>query len=389
LFSLALKNIVIFGSTGSIGKNCLEVVSRFPDRFKVLGLSAKSNIELLAQQALKFKVAAVAIADENYYLELKKSLPSNLKVFSGAEGIAGLLDYQVPIQLVVNAMVGFAGLFPSLKVLEKGITLALANKESLVAAGKIVLEAAHRNRALLLPIDSEHSAIFQCLLGEERSTIDKLILTASGGPFLDYAPEEFSKITPEQALKHPNWDMGPRITIDSATLANKGFEVIEAHYLFNIAPERIEVVIHRQSLIHSLVRFSDGSYKSQLSAPDMRLPIQFALTYPERLPSPYGNIDFSRSIALDFQPVPENKFPCLKLAHKALKQGGVAPAVLNAADETAVEAFLQKRITFDRIPALIAQALEKAPVMPSPTLEDIFKVDKEVRLHLTQIIENW
>lgn len=380
------KNIIIFGSTGSIGKSCLEVISRFPHRFKVVGLSAKDNFRMLAEQAEKFGVPAVVIGNPIYYNDLKSLLSSGISVSAGIENIPSLLESAPPVHLVVNAMVGAAGLIPTIKTLEKGITLALANKESLVAAGRIVLKTARQYNVRLLPIDSEHSAIFQCLLGEDSAKIDRLILTASGGPFLDTPYEDFQNITPQRALKHPNWEMGSRITIDSATMANKGFEVIEAHWLFDIPPDRIEVVIHRQSIVHSMVRFSDGSYIAQMGTPDMRLPIQFALTYPERLSSPYCRLDFNLPFSLDFQPVPEDKFPCLGLAYEALGKGGLAPAALNAADETAVSAFLRGKIGLKRIPELIAEALKQVPENPEPSIEEILDADREARLFVDSLI---
>ena len=389
------KNIVIFGSTGSIGRNCLEVASRYPGRFKIAGLAAGDNYQLLARQAEEFGVEAVVIGNENHYSALREALPSTIKVSAGESEIPGLLQNNSKIGLAVNAMVGAAGLAPSLAVLREGITLALANKESLVAGGALVLKTAGENNAELLPIDSEHSAIFQCLLGEDRKTISSLILTASGGPFADTPLEEFPSITPERALKHPNWDMGARITIDSATMVNKGLEVIEAKWLFDITPEKIQVVIHRQSIVHSMVRFDDGSYLAQMGAPDMRLPIQFALTYPERLPSPYCELDFGNPIALDFQPVPEQKFPGLTLAYQALHRGGIYPAALNAADETAVAAFLEKKIGFDAIPNLIGSALEsiesnvELSAASEYSLDDILRVDKTVRRLVENEIRNY
>ena len=370
---------MIFGSTGSIGRNCLEVVSRFYDRFKVVGLAAKNDFQLLAEQAHKFHPEAVAIGNREHHSTLGELLSPAVTLYSGEEELPRLIQDVSPIDLVVNAMVGAAGLIPTIRTLEKGINLALANKESLVAGGEIVLRTAEEHGAALLPIDSEHSAIFQCLLGEDRSTIDELILTASGGPFLKTSLRDFPGITPEMALKHPNWDMGPRITIDSATMVNKGLEVIEARWLFNIHPERIKVVIHPQSVVHSMVRFTDGSYLAQMGAPDMRLPIQFALTYPERLPSPYCRLDFTSPISLDFQPVPREKFSGLELAYRALEMGGLAPAVLNAADEAAVSAFLQNRISFDRIAHIIESALNWFEPTLHPSVEDILKIDKETR----------
>lgn len=380
------KNIVIFGSTGSIGVNSLEVVSRFPDRFKVVGLSANNNYKLLAEQAEKFNVKSVNIANKEHYSDLKSLLPLNMTVSAGKENIPELLDSGEKIDIVINAMVGSAGLLPSLRTLEKGITLALANKESLVAGGEIVIATAKENNAVIIPIDSEHSAIFQCLNGEERKSVAKIILTASGGPFIDTPLDEFASITPEQALKHPNWDMGSRITIDSATMANKGFEVIEAKWLFDIEPENIEVTVHRQSIVHSMVRFIDGSYIAQMGMPDMRLPIQYALTYPERLESPYCSLDFTAQFSLDFRPVDMKRYPCLKLAFRALKEGGTAPAVLNAADETAVSAFLQGNISFIGIAECIETALDKIENIQNPDIDTILQADMEARMFVESFV---
>jgi len=381
------KNLIIFGSTGSIGKNCLEVVSRFQDRFKIIGLAANNNYELLAEQAAKFKASSVLITNAEHQHQLRKLLPNSVMLFAGMASLPEFLSEVDKPDLVVNAMVGSAGLIPTLETLKSGIDLALANKESLVAAGELVINTASNNNANLIPIDSEHNAIFQCLTGEDKSNVDRLILTASGGPFLDAQLADFGKITPEEALKHPTWDMGDRITIDSATMMNKGFEVIEARWLFGISGERIDVTIHRQSIVHSMVRFNDGSYIAQMGAPDMRLPIQFALTFPERLSSPYCELDFSKSFDLSFQPPPKEKFPCLELAYQAMQSGGIAPAVLNAADEAAVKAFLRHKIKFTQIPKLIEIALNEMGNEGYSTVDEILKADKETRRYLYYLLE--
>ena len=378
------------GSTGSIGRNCIEVVERYPDRFEIVGLSAWNNWKLLAKQAEGHGVKCVLIGDRRLYTTISNELSPRIGLFSG-DDTTGLIDAAGEVDLVVNAMVGAAGLKPSLEALERGITLALANKESLVAGGALMVKTLAESKAELLPIDSEHSAIFQCLLGEDRKTIHSLILTASGGPFVDMPFTEFATITPASALKHPNWEMGPRITIDSATMVNKGLEVIEARWLFDIPPEKIQVVIHRQSIIHSMVRFDDGSYLAQMGAPDMRLPIQFALTYPERLPSPYCELDLEKQFSLDFLPVPIEKYPGLALAFEALRRGGLFPAVLNAADETAVAAFLQGKIKFTEIPVMIEKAMEYLDKQQSFSrkselvLDDIMAVDSEIREFTAQL----
>ena len=376
--SVPRKGIIIFGSTGSIGRNCLEVAARFPDRFRIAGISGCSNLKLLAEQARRFDILLVAVGTDKTG-ELKNMLDSRVRLFAGEDGLLEMLEYPDGIDLVVNGLVGATGLKPTLRTLEKGIDLALANKESLVMAGRMVFDIAGRTGAKLIPIDSEHSAIFQCLLGEERSTVAELILTASGGPFFKTPIEELRAVTPERAMRHPNWSMGARITIDSATMLNKGLEVIEAHWLFNIPQEHIDVVIHPQSIVHSMVRFKDGSYIAQMGAPDMRLPIQFALTYPERLDSPYCRLDFSKLLKLEFHPAPMDKFPCLGLAYGALEQGGVAPVVLNAADEQAVSAFIDRRIGFMDIPSVIERTLEKLSGSEYPDLEEIMAVDREAR----------
>jgi len=367
------------------------VAARYPERFNVTGLAARNNYELLARQAEEFSVEAIVIGNETHFSDLKKITPTGIDLFAGEKEIPALINSGTKIDLAVNSMVGAAGLAPSLAVLEHGITLALANKESLVAGGALILKTAAETGAKLLPIDSEHSAIFQCLLGEDRKTISNLILTASGGPFVDTPIEKFPSITPEMALKHPNWNMGARITVDSATMVNTGLEVIEAKWLFDITPDKIDVVIHRQSIVHSMVRFDDGSYLAQMGAPDMRLPIQFALTYPERLSSPYCKLDFGNPFALNFQPVPEEKFPGLLLAYEALQKGGVYPAALNAADETAVAAFLNKKIGFERIPQLIESALESIESnvdlngVSEFSLQDILRTDKYIREYVRDL----
>jgi len=364
----------------------------YPDRFQAVGLTAGKDYTRLAEQAANYNPSAIAIASNEASRNLRKSLPQRIKIAGGGDTIEWLLEECGKVDLVVNAMVGAAGLKPSLEVLKRGITLALANKESLVAGGALVLKTQAAGQARLLPIDSEHSAIFQCLLGEDHNTIRELILTASGGPFLETPIEDFSRITPQMALKHPNWQMGARITIDSATMVNKGLEVIEAHWLFGIPAPRIKVVIHRQSIIHSMVRFDDGSYLAQMGAPDMRLPIQFALTYPERLYSPYCDLDFDQAFNLSFQPVPLEKFPGLNLAFRALEKGGLFPAALNAADETAVTAFLNGKIGFTQIPFLIEKALEwldknaNIPNLSEYSLQDILLVDQEIRQYVETAI---
>ena len=379
------KNICILGSTGSIGKNSLEVIARFPDRFRAASLTTNSNIDLLEEQIARFKPARVAVLNEDAAMKLKQRLNGTVTLFVGAEGLqelAGLEDSDT----VINSLVGFAGLKPTIEAIKKGKTIALANKETLVVAGEVITSLVKKHNAALVPIDSEHSAILQCLEGEDRNSVARLILTASGGPFLHLDKSGFETITVEAALKHPNWNMGNKVTIDSATLVNKGMEVIEAHWLFNLPAEKIDVVIHPQSIIHSMVEFVDGSVKAQLGVPDMKLPIQYALSYPERLPADHRRIDFVKLREMTFFKPDTDKFPCLKFAYEALKKGGTAPAILNAANEIAVEFFLNKTIRFTDIPRLIGKALETIAVERAATLEAIIETDRSTREFVTSLI---
>lgn len=374
-----MKNIAVLGSTGSIGKNTLEVVRNlnrngFPVTVKYL--SANSNFELLAQQIEEFKPKAAVIFDKSAYLKLKeRSLKHKCEILCGQEGvneIAGRDDFE----LVVNALVGFSGLVPTIEAINNGKDIALANKESLVVAGSLIYSMLARSKTKLLPIDSEHSAILQCLLGEEEKSVDKLILTASGGPFKDTEVSQLENVSVEEALNHPNWKMGNKITIDSATLMNKGFEIIEAKWLFNIEVSCIEVLIHPQSIIHSMVEFSDGSVKAQLGVPDMKVPIQYALTYPKRIKSDFPRIDFKSLKNLTFEKPDFRKFECLSLAYEVIKSGGTYPVVLNGANEAAVDLFLNRRIKFLDIPALIRSALDKHTDGAKPDLENIIEIDR-------------
>jgi 1-deoxy-D-xylulose-5-phosphate reductoisomerase len=358
-------NLALLGSTGSIGRQALEVVASLPGRFRVLALAAGKNQDLLAQQVARWQPEMVALEG-----------PCLAGVFRRAslEEIAA----HPAVDLVVVATSGKAGLSPTLAALRAGKRVALANKEVLVMAGEIVMREARPGQ--LLPVDSEHSALWQCLVGEERENIARLVLTASGGPFLRLPLEELARITPEQALAHPTWRMGKKVTVDAATLMNKGFEAIEAHWLFGIPYERIEVLVHPQSLVHSLVEFVDGSVKAQIAPPDMRLPIQYALTYPQRLENPHlPRLDWKKFSSLIFEPPNLEHFPCLKLALEAGRVGGTLPAVLSAADEVAVELFLCRRILFDAIPRLVEKALESHRPIPHPSLEQILDADKSGR----------
>lgn len=370
-----MKNIVLLGSTGSIGQSALAVMRRFPDRCRVLALSANTNGALLAAQARLFHPQFVAIVDPAAACEIREDLPAGTRLLVGAEGVLQLAQL-AEADLVINAIVGSAGLMPSLTAIEAGQTLALANKETLVMAGALIMQKAQERGVEILPIDSEHSAIKQCLSSGRREEIRRLILTCSGGPFLKTAAAEFDRITVAQALNHPTWNMGKKVTIDSATLMNKGLEIIEAHHLFGIPEEQIEVVVHPQSLVHSFVEFIDGSVMAQLGIPDMKIPLQYALFYPERLASDNGAFCLTRFQSLDFEEPDQEKFRCLALAREALKKGGTAPTVLNASDEYAVDAFLQEEIGFNEIPLVIAEVLQAHQVKTSPALEEILAADE-------------
>ncbi|MDI6765934.1 MAG: 1-deoxy-D-xylulose-5-phosphate reductoisomerase [Bacteroidota bacterium] len=372
-------NICILGSTGSIGKSSLEVIANFPNRFRVVCLSAHKNTELLSHQVERFKPKVVALHDHHAGIDLENTMNGKLKVFSGENGIIELIK-QPDIDIVINSLVGFSGLQPTIEAIKLGKTIALANKETLVVAGEIITKLSKKYNARIVPIDSEHSALLQCLAGENPKNIAKLILTASGGPFLNLKKNEFSRVSVKAALNHPNWKMGKKITIDSATLMNKGLEVIEAHWLFNLPTNKIEVLIHPQSIIHSMVEFVDGSIKAQLGMPDMRIPIQYALTYPNRSASQYRRVDFPVLKEMTFSKPDLKKFECLQLAYDAIEMGGTAPAILNAANEVAVDLFLNNKIKFNLIPKLIRGALKQIPIKTSPRLNDIIEVVKETRI---------
>ncbi|MCC6401035.1 MAG: 1-deoxy-D-xylulose-5-phosphate reductoisomerase [Flavobacteriales bacterium] len=373
------KRIAILGSTGSIGTQALEVVREQPARFAVELLTAGRNADLLIEQALAFRPNAVVIGDTARLARVKDALfPHGIKVYGGEEAIAQAVA-MADIDMVLTAMVGYAGLRPTLAAIEAGKPIALANKETLVVAGELVTAAARAKGVNILPVDSEHSAIFQCLVGEWQNPIEKVILTASGGPFRGRTREQLATVTKAQALKHPNWDMGAKITIDSASLMNKGLEAIEAKWLFNLRPEQVEIVVHPQSIVHSLVQFRDGSLKAQLGLPDMKLPIQYALAYPDRLDTSWPRFDFTNYPALTFEPPDLGTFRNLALALDALARGGNAPCVLNAANEVAVELFLQHRIGFLEMSDLIEERLAKATFVPRPTLEDLVASDDETR----------
>ena len=376
-----MKNILILGSTGSIGVNTLEIIRSFPDQFKVAGLSTNSKIDLLEEQITEFNPATVIVGNKLKADELKSRIGNKCEVLSGEEGLMELSsrgDYDI----FVSALVGFAGLAPTIEAIKQKKRIALANKETLVVAGEIIINLCKKFGVDLLPIDSEHSAIFQCLVGEDKKNISKIILTASGGPFLNKQKSELENVSVSEALNHPNWKMGNKITIDSATMMNKGLEIIEAYWLFNLPKDKIEVVIHPQSIIHSMVEYSDGSIKAQLSSPDMKLPILYALTYPERLnyngvPTNLKKIGQLTFFAPDF-----NKFECLKIAYDVIEEGGTAPCILNAANEIAVEKFLNHKIKFTEIPGLIKDALNKIEKHTTKNIETIFECDMLTRKYL-------
>ena len=373
-----MKKVLILGSTGSIGVNTLNVIRNFPDRFKIAALTVNSNTELLIEQVNEFKPELVVVTDETVTKELKKHIPAGCTLLRGAEGLikaASETDYDI----LVGAMVGFAGLPPTIEAIKRGKRIALANKETLVVAGELVMKYCKEFGAEIIPVDSEHSAIYQCLVGENKNDVEKLIITASGGPFLNKDKSFFDKATVDEALNHPNWKMGNKITIDSATMINKGLEVIEAHWLFDLPTEKIDVVIHPQSIIHSMVQFKDGSIKAQMGLPDMKLPIQYALSFPERLENDFQRTDLPALETLNFYKPDFNKFESLKLAFEALETGGTAPCILNAANEVAVEKFLNREIKFSHITLLIQKALEKIGNHQSPGLDTIFECDRATR----------
>ena len=373
------KNIAILGSTGSIGTQTLDVIRANKDKFEVFALTANNNLDLLIEQACEFQPEVVAIANEKLYIQLKEALANQpIKVFAGKDAIAQIVEME-PIDIVLTAMVGYSGLQPTIQAIRARKTIALANKETLVVAGEIICELANEYRTPILPVDSEHSAIFQCLAGEGNNPIEKLILTASGGPFRTKTQKELETVTSAQALKHPNWDMGAKITIDSASMMNKGFEVIEAKWLFGVTPAQIDVVVHPQSIIHSMVQFTDGSVKAQMGVPDMRLPIQYAFTYPERIHSEFPRLDFMTYPELTFEKPDTKRFRNLALAYPAMDMGGNMPCVLNAANEIVVAAFLKDKIGFLQMSDIIERVMQKAAFIKKPVYEDYVLTDEQAR----------
>ncbi len=384
-----MKRISILGSTGSIGRSALDIVLLHKDKFNVIALTAGKNIPLLEKQIRTFTPEVVAVSDAEGALELKRRLGSKFKklqILHGQEGISDIASLE-NIDFVLSAIVGAAGLMPTLSAVRKGRTIGLANKESLVMAGNIVFKEARKYKSRILPVDSEHSAVFQCLQGQKTKSLRKIILTASGGPFA-YCPEkDLKNIKPEEALEHPNWKMGKKITIDSATLMNKGLEVIEAHHLFNLSPEKIEVLIHPQSIVHSMVEFNDRSILAQLSVPDMKGPIAYAMNYPQRLDDVIKNLPLEKIGTLNFMEPDNKKFPCLSYAYEALKEGGTMPSVLNAANEIAVNAFLKGAIGFCDIPVIIKKTMELHTALSDQNIEHILESDRWARKTASEIIQ--
>ncbi len=383
-----MKKISILGSTGSIGRNSLEVIRRNPEKFRIVALAAGRNISELKRQIEEFQPSAVSVIDESHARELKKELPTTagVDILYGSEGyrqVAALPD----AQMVISAMVGASGLMPTLAALEAGKDIALANKETLVMAGKLVLEKAKSKGANLMPVDSEHSAIFQCLSGQRSQGVKRIYLTASGGPFFRFSRERLEKVKPEDALKHPNWSMGNKITVDSATMMNKGLEVIEAKWLFGVDIDQIQVCIHPQSIVHSMVEFIDGSVLAQLGIPDMKIPIAYALSFPERLDYPELSLDLFKAGPLEFFPPDTERFPALALACEAARQGGTMPAVLNAANEIAVEAFLAESLPFLNIAQLVEEVMAAHSSKGSPNIEDILDADAWARRESQKLLK--
>ena len=373
------KRIAILGSTGSIGKQALEVIQAHSNRFEVEVLTADSNADLLIEQAIAYQPNAVVIANEQYYEQVKNALfPHDIKVYAGAVSLEQIVEMST-IDMVLVALVGFSGLKPTWNAVRHKKQIALANKETLVVGGELIMKAAEENVVNIIPVDSEHSAIFQCLAGEWHNEIEQITITASGGPFFGKKAEDLREITPKQALKHPNWTMGNKVSVDSSTLMNKGLEMIEAKWLFDLPPSKIHICVHPQSIVHSLVHFTDGSIKAQWGLPDMRLPIQYALTYPHRLPTDYKRFSFLDYPTLSFFEPDIQTFRCLPLAYHAIEQGGNMPCILNAANEIAVEAFLQGKLQYLHIPAVIEETMQKASFVQTSSIDNFVQTNAEAR----------
>lgn len=380
------KQIAILGSTGSIGTQALQVIEEHPDLYEVYALTANNKVDLLVEQARKFHPEAVVIANEDKYPQLKEALADMpVKVYAGTDALCQIVESR-PIDIVLTAMVGYAGLRPTMNAIKAGKTIALANKETLVVAGELINRLAGEYHTPILPVDSEHSAVFQCL--EMNNPVHKVILTASGGPFRTYTMEQLRTVTKEQALRHPNWHMGAKITIDSASMMNKGFEVIEAKWLFGVRPDQIEVVVHPQSVIHSMVEFEDGAVKAQLGVPDMRLPIQYAFSYPKREPLSGGRLDFSKYNTLTFEKPDTDRFRNLALAYESLHRGGNMPCIVNAANEVVVAAFLKDQISFLGMSDVIEKAMVRVPFIQNPDYADYVETDAETRRIAAELVIN-
>lgn len=379
MVSHSRQKVVILGATGSVGVNTLRVIEQFPERFEVIGLTAYRNVKLLAEQARRFNPGKITVGrrEEAEDLAVSLRMPS-VQIGFGVEDLIEMATLK-DADLVVSSIVGAAGLVPTLAAVNAGKRIALANKETLVMAGRLVMEAAARHGAEIIPVDSEHSAIFQCLAGEDKKKVRRLILTASGGPFYGLTTENMDRVTPEDALRHPQWKMGQKISIDSASLMNKGLEVIEARWLFDIPVDRIQVLVHPQSIVHSMVEFEDGSVLAQMGNPDMRVPISYALSYPDRLGTGLAPLDLVNKGPLTFMPPDQERFPCLSLAYEAINQGGLMPAVLNAANEVAVEAFLDMRLGFLEIAEIIRKTMAEMDVQDYTTVEDVLRADLKAR----------
>ena len=381
------KQLAILGSTGSIGTQTLDVVAEHPDLFEVYTLTANNNVERLIEQAKRFNPDSVVIANEAHYPRLQEALKElPIKVYAGDEAIAQIVE-AAPIDIVVTAMVGYAGLKPTIRAIEAHKTIALANKETLVVAGDLIKQLALDNRAPIIPVDSEHSAIFQCLVGEWDNPIDKIILTASGGPFRELSAEEMKHVTKNDALKHPKWNMGHKITIDSATLMNKGFEMIEAKWLFDVAPKDIEIAVHPQSIVHSMVQFKDGTVKAQLGVQDMRMPIRYALSYPARLESPNSKLTLEQYAKLTFERPDMERFPLLRYAFDAVAEGGNMPCIMNAANEIAVAAFLNDAIDYPSIARIVAETMAHVEFIASPGYEEYVHTNQLARDYAARLIQ--
>ena len=382
------KQIAILGSTGSIGTQALDVIAQHPDRFEVYAITANNNIDLLIEQAIQFLPEVVVVANGLKYLTLKEALKDYpIKIWSGIEAISDVVQSD-HIDVVLAAMVGFSGLKPTVSALKAGKTVALANKETLVVAGKYIVDLALKSRAPILPVDSEHSAIFQCLNGEGENRIEKIWLTASGGPFRNYTKEKLQFVDKKQALDHPRWNMGPKVTVDSSTLMNKGFEMIEAKWLFDVDPSQIEVVVHPQSIVHSMIEFADTSVMAQMGVPDMRVPIQYALSYPERLKSDFKSANFFELSNLTFEKPDLSVFRNLSFAYEAIEKGGNMPCILNAANEVVVDGFLKDEVSFLNMSDVLEQTMQKVSFVDSPSLDDYLSTDAEARKIATELINN-